>query len=96
MMFNGMHVFVDPNAATSSPRREHKAHPARLTYHVRIQKKWNKRFGMRLVPALFVVNSSAAFSLIPGGGIGGPDTLVIHPELWKKLVAATEHGKEGV
>lgn len=60
MYINGMFIHVDALCLeeTNEPVMEHKLKPRmKLSYHNRIQKKWNKRFGFVKKPAMFKVGN---------------------------------------
>lgn len=70
----GMRVHESPFCTLPVPNREHKRRRGQsASYHARVQKKWNKRFGMRRQPAAFVIN---------GDALGMPmlNGLFVHPE----------------
>ncbi len=75
----GLRVLSSPHAATTKPARPHKKRRNQSdSYHARIQKKWNRRFGFVKAPAAFMVDTSAfAFS----AGIGCGKVLVAHPSI---------------
>ncbi len=91
-MFNGMRVISSPYATETVPVRKHKLTRSQLghlikhkfkgiTYHDRIQKKWNKRFGMKQVPGCFIVDSSKI-----GFGYGsGEKVIMAHPVIVEKM-----------
>lgn len=88
-LFNpfGTPRFVEnPLATTSKPVKVHKRRRNQtLAYHQRIQKKWNKRFGHHLAPAVFQLD---------GGKFGLGSMFVVHPEIAKRLrAAAAETGQ---
>ncbi len=75
MHWEGMAVHESIYAETFAPNRVHvHKDDQRLSYHKRIQKKWNKRFGQHSVPGMYKI---------------GNDILVAHPEIIKKLRAAS-------
>jgi len=56
LYINGTPVYSDPNAVqkTHKPNRVHvRRARMRVSYHLRIQKKWIKRFGYVVKPAIF-------------------------------------------
>ncbi len=68
-LFNGMRVVESLMAIESRPARTHKLTRSQIkhlekhmfkgiTYHDRIQKKWNKRFGFKQVPGCFIIDPS--------------------------------------
>ena len=86
-MFNGMRVVESTMAIVSSPMRAHKLTRSQLkhlekhmfkgiTYHDRIQKKWNKRFGFKQVPGCFIVDTS---NLTFGNLNNGEKVILAHP-----------------
>jgi len=96
-MLNGMRVVESPMAMTSEPVRKHKLTRAQLkhlekhmpkgiTYHDRIQKKWNKRFGFKQVPGFFIVDTSKlSFDNLMNDD--GEKVLLVHPTIMKTLQA---------
>jgi hypothetical protein len=72
-------VHTSAFAMWRGPRRVHRRQrwDRSGTYHARIQKKWNKRFGFVDVPAAFMVDASS-FDLLPRGP---RPMLIIHDEL---------------
>lgn len=96
-MFNGLRVIESPHAVVSTPVRKHKLTKSQLThlekhmfkgitYHDRIQKKWNKRFGFKSVPGCFIVDPS---KLGVYGSMHSPNmndkVIVAHPTVIKAL-----------
>lgn len=95
MTLHGMPVYLNVNAGILKPRREHKEPVCplpttasvakkwwkRMTYHKRIQKKWSKRYGMKLVPGMYMI------------GVPHP-AYVIHPAMWRELQLATHPTQE--
>lgn len=90
--FNGMRVIESPYATVSTPVRTHKLTRSQLkhlekhmfkgiTYHDRIQKKWNKRFGFKQVPGCFIIDHSK----IEFGYDNGEKVIVAHPSVVKAL-----------
>lgn len=77
----GLPVFISRNAVTSVPNRKHCwRRNQKRAYHLRIEKKWAKRWGTRLLPAAFMINPGAA-----GLYGAGPAQLIIHDEIHDKL-----------
>ena len=71
-MIGGLRVIVDPKCVekTLEPVMEHAWRDDQsLAYHKRIQKKWVKRWGMRVNPAM----------------VKAGDMLVVHPALYAQL-----------
>lgn len=77
-MFNGMRVSVSELALRTEPVRRHKwrKRTQSKAYHKRVQKKWEKRWG--------VVRAPCAYFLADG-------RLVLHPALYKGLVRSVEN-----
>lgn len=68
----GLEVVQNPHAVTLVPNKEHRINPKRrASYHARIQKKWNKRHGLKTVPGIFRTG----------------DRFIIPPELYVKTVS---------
>ena len=78
--FNGLKIIISDNAVeiTKEPVKKHKLKPwhlhfnkikARLPYHDRIQKKWNKRFGF--------VNKPCAYRT--------PTAIIMHPGIYSEF-----------
>lgn len=77
--FGPLRFVENPLATTSKPVKVHKRRRNQtLAYHQRIQKKWNKRFGHHLAPAVFQLD---------GGRFGLGSMFVVHPEIAKRLRA---------
>lgn len=71
MFLYGLEVIENSFALrTESVKKHKKRHGQKDSYHRRIQKKWDKRFGTRSVPCAFKL---------------GGNTLVVHPEIMKIL-----------
>lgn len=71
-------IVSSPLATRSVPVRVHKKRRNQSdAYHRRVQKKWTKRFGTKLVPSSYLIDNQAI------GGTGR--TLVMHPELVARL-----------
>lgn len=72
-------IVSNPLATTSVPVRKHKKRRNQSeAYHRRVQKKWTKRFGVKLVPSAYMVDERAI------GGSGR--VLVVHPDLVARAV----------
>jgi predicted protein tyrosine phosphatase len=70
-VYGGVRVYANDLATQTAPRKQHKKTASMSEfYHQRIQKKWNKRFGMKQAPG--------CFQLADG-------TLVMHPDLLELL-----------
>lgn len=70
----GINVTVHPLATMTEPNRKHKRRRwMSESYHRRIQKKWDKRFGTHQEPCAFFISPGAV-------GMSGRDTLYVHPE----------------
>lgn len=68
--FNGMMVSQSHLAMTETPVKEHvKTRSMSDTYHKRVQKKWNKRYGMKYVPGAFQVGNR----------------VIVHPSFYEQL-----------
>jgi hypothetical protein len=68
----GLKVHVSRYAVTWAPNRVHKQRRNQTkAYHARVQKKWNKRFGKREVPCVYLIGG--------GFGFGQDQSLVINP-----------------
>jgi uncharacterized protein YeeX (DUF496 family) len=65
-------VLVSDAAMTSVPQRPHqwRKRTQREQYHFRVNKKWRKRFGMRLIPGAYML---------------GSDTMVAHPTVLERM-----------
>ena len=51
---SGVKAIVHPLAGNEAPARQHKKRRNQsASYHARVQKKWTKRFGKKLVPAAY-------------------------------------------
>jgi len=61
--FSGVRIIESPHMQkyTTEPARKHKEHPKRKKYHLRVQKKWNKRFGTVQNP-MFIATMGAIFA----------------------------------
>lgn len=61
--FTGVKIIASPamQRATRKPVKLHKEHVKRKPYHARIQKKWDKRYGVR-EELLFVSTMGALFT----------------------------------
>ena len=81
-IIGGLRVIVDPKCVekTLEPVMEHAwRYGQSLSYHKRIQKKWVKRWGMRVKP----------------GMVQAGDMLVVHPALYAQLrESATQTTKQ--
>lgn len=53
-------------------------------YHKRIQKKWNKRYGTKEQPALYVVDTGAL------GWFGGGRRIIAHPAIARELISCQQ------
>ena len=93
IMSNGMRVIESTLATVSEPVRKHNITRQQLkhlekhmfkgiTYHDRIQKKWNKRFGFKHVPGCFIVDTS---KLTFGDINGGEKVIMAHPTVVKAM-----------
>lgn len=72
----GMEIVVSEFAKTTVPVRKHKKRRNQSkAYHLRVQKKWLKRWGTKTVPSAYVFNRSAL-----GFGQQG-EVMVVHPSL---------------
>lgn len=77
--FNGIRVVESPLATTEEPKKRHvKMRTQSENYHRRVQKKWNKRFGMERVPGCYMMDMAWL-------GMGMGKVLVAHPEIAKKI-----------
>ena len=75
---SGVKAIVHPLATTEAPARQHKKRRNQsASYHARVQKKWTKRFGKKLVPRAVLFNERVFGSTQP--------VLYVHPELMEKL-----------
>lgn len=82
-MFNGFRVVESTMAMETVPVRRHKQTRAKSdSYHSRIQKKWNKRFGFKQVPGIYMIDTS---KLTFGGLNGGEKVIMAHPEMAARL-----------
>ena len=67
----GLDVIKSAHAVTTEPVRVHpKKHWMSERYHSRIQKKWNKRFGIESKPAAYIME----------------DKMLVHPAIYDDLV----------
>lgn len=96
--FNGMRVIESIYATETVPVRKHKLTRSQIThlqkhmfkgitYHDRIQKKWNKRFGFKQVPGMMIVDPKAMGFM----DIGRSESKVIiaHPTVIEALKYGT-------
>lgn len=74
---------VSAYAGTRVPRVAH-ARGRKPSYHARIQKKWNKRFGFTFIPGAFVLG--------PLPSMGNETVLIVHPTLERAYRAALAAG----
>jgi hypothetical protein len=80
----GIEVRESINACQTNPARTHKRRRNQTAgYHDRIQKKWNKRFGMVKKPAAFMIDTSLL--LLPFSGDRPRTLLVSHPSLVEQI-----------
>jgi hypothetical protein len=80
----GIEVRESINAFQTKPARAHKRRRNQTaSYHARIQKKWNKRFGMVTKPAAFMIDTSLL--LLPFSGDRPRTLLVSHPSLVEQI-----------
>lgn len=71
----GVRVYSSPLAMTAVPRRKHiKSRSMSESYHRRIQKKWNKRYGLDYEPCAYMT----------------ADAVFVHPALMEQLRKAAE------
>lgn len=85
----GIEVRESLNACSTNPARTHKRRRNQTAgYHSRIQKKWNKRFGMVKKPAAFMIDTSLL--LLPFSGSRPRRMLVAHPSLVEQI--RRQHG----
>lgn len=74
-MFGGLRIVESPMAVTKTRNKPHKLNPKRKnSYHLRIQKKWDKQFGFKSVPGMFMLKAEGV--------------LVVHPAAYENLIAA--------
>lgn len=85
----GMRLMPSELAVYQEPVRSHAAGRHGEAYHQRIQKKWKKRFGMRDVPTLFLINTDYL-----GLGLGGPGERVVlaHPKIIERIKREIDSG----
>ena len=77
--FFGVPMIVSSNAVRLVPVRAHRRRRNQsLAYHLRVQKKWAKRWGTRTVPAAFMLGPSS-------GLFGNNATLIVHDEIDEQL-----------
>jgi acetoin utilization deacetylase AcuC-like enzyme len=75
VLFGGLKIVKSPMAVSKQRNKAHKLNPKRKnSYHLRIQKKWDKKFGFTMVPGMFMLKAE---------GI-----LVVHPAAYENLMAA--------
>ena len=80
----GIEVRESINACQTKPARAHKRRRNQTNrYHARIQKKWNKRFGMVKKPAAFMIDTSLL--LMPFSGDLPRRMIVAHPSLVEQI-----------
>jgi hypothetical protein len=80
----GIEVRESINACQTKPARAHKRRRNQTaSYHARIQKKWNKRFGMVKKPAAFMIDTSLL--LLPFSGDLPRRMLVAHPSIVEQI-----------
>ena len=80
----GIEVRESINACQTKPARAHKRRRNQTaSYHARIQKKWNKRFGIVKKPAAFMIDTSLL--LMPFSGDRPRRMLVAHPSLVEQI-----------
>jgi len=90
---SGVKVVESTFCLDRKPIRKHiKKSWMRETYHKRIQKKWDKRFGYVETPAVFMIQAPN-YSMCRGlneVSLGGEQILSIHPELTAKVKESME------
>ena len=63
---SGVKAIVHPLATTEAPARQHKKRRNQsASYHARVQKKWTKRFGKKLVPGAVLFSEQAHMREVP-------------------------------
>lgn len=74
-LIGGVRVYSTPLAMTAVPRRKHiKSRSMSESYHRRVQKKWNKRYGLDYEPGAFMT----------------ADAVFAHPTIVEQLRRTTE------
>lgn len=85
-LFNGMKVISNPLCTTEEPVRVHiMKGTQRQAYHDRIQKKWNKRFGTKRVPGMYIMNQSYFTDGNFGYGGSSEKVIVAHPTIVERM-----------
>lgn len=74
-LLHGLPIVTSPHCIRRVPSRVHDKRRHSDTYHARIQKKWNKRFGMREEPIFMLVDNHAVGLVQPRGKV-----IVAHPD----------------
>lgn len=71
VLFGGLKIVKSPTAVSKQRNKAHKLNPKRKnSYHLRIQKKWDKKFGSEYKPGMFLLGFD----------------LAVHPEVFDKLM----------
>lgn len=74
-VFAGIRIVESPLCEMRVPVRKHKHRRGQSpAYHARIQKKWTKRFGMKLERVALIFNPSS------DGGWIGQEFIALHPK----------------
>lgn len=76
--YGGFPIHESMGAVTEEQWRNHNPRKGSPAYHRRIQKKWKKRYGTRLVPAAYMADFKAL-------GMGQGMAYIMHPALVVKL-----------
>lgn len=76
----GMPVVSSVLSTILVPKRQHQEKPwhSGRVYHRRVQKKWNKRYGMFASPAVYMIDARLI-------GLGGRQTMIAHPDILAAL-----------
>lgn len=84
--FCGIPVVTNTNAIKiekKSSRVHRHRRGQKLAYHLRVQKKWDKRFGTyeKRTPCMYRMN----LNVVLGAAFNHGETLVVHPDLWDAI-----------
>lgn len=63
MIYGGVRVFSTPHAMVRTPAREHtKTRSMSDAYHKRVQKKWDKRYGVDWNPGMYQISNGDIYA----------------------------------
>lgn len=84
--FCGVPICVSQMAykVEKKPNRVHRHRRGqKLAYHQRVQKKWNKRYGMaeKRTPCIYKTN----LGVVLGKSFDHGEVMVMHPDLWSAI-----------